>query len=775
MNYRVTILGIAILCLFVSSTAFGTIFNVTNTDDSGTGSLRQAIIDAAANPGNDEIQFTIPGSGPHSITVTSNLPDISQPVAIDGANNGLASDIVEIRGAGAVNSGLIFSTVSNCALTRMVINGCTSRQILIINASQIQVIGCYLGVNASGTAIVDGSGIGIESVNSSDVFIGAENVASRNVISSVNNNGITIGGGNAFIRGNYIGINAAGTSTLGTPNTGIAVANASATIGGNTTLPSNVIVAHTGIDFGGNPALGHSSGTVRSNFIGTDASGTKALNLGNGAGVQVSHGTGVIIDTGNVISGNGDGIVVSSSGISGASSDSTVIEGNFIGTQADGISPLGNSGRGVYIFGSPNNHVGNINGGGRNVIAFNGAAGIVIGANTGNAVQENSIFANGGLGIDLDTTGVNLNDVGDPDTGGNNLQNYPRITSVTIESGENALIAGSLNSTANTTFRLEFFGSTKANSSGFGEGEVFLGSFDVTTDEMGNTSFGTVFGAPNVRVFTATATDPNGNTSEFSPAFLTRLLNISTRMKVLTEQKVLIGGFIVTGAGPKRVIVRGLGPSLGAQGVPGALADPTLELHGNSITITNDNWRDTQQAEIEATGIPPTDTLESAIVASLDPGPYTAILGGKNATTGVGLVEVYDLDQSAGSKLANISTRGFVDTEANVMIGGFIAGPDLGDASVLLRGIGSSLVGSGIQDALMDPVMELHDGSGTTIAMNDNWRDTQQAEIEATGIAPTDDHESAILQTLSPGSYTAIVRGNNNTVGVGLVEAYNLQ
>ena len=162
-------------------------------------------------------------------------------------------------------------------------------------------------------------------------------------------------------------------------------------------------------------------------------------------------------------------------------------------------------------------------------------------------------------------------------------------------------------------------------------------------------------------------------------------------------------------------------------------------------------------------------------MANLDPGPYTAILAGKDSTTGVGLVEVYDLDQSAGSKLANISTRGFVDISDNVMIGGFIAGPaSIGPTKVLLRGIGPSLIGVGIQDALLDAVMELHDGSGALIATNDNWKDTQQAEIEATGIAPTDDRESAILQTLTPGNYTAIVRGKNSTTGVGLVEAYNL-
>lgn len=466
---------------------------------------------------------------------------------------------------------------------------------------------------------------------------------------------------------------------------------------------------------------------------------------------------------------------MSSSGVSGATSDSITIQGNFIGTAADGVTALGNSGRGVTVFISPNNRIGGINSNARNVIAFNGQTGVAIGFGVGNSVQGNSIFSNGALGIDLDSAGPTLNDPGDPDTGGNNLQNYPVISAVTI-SGGSATITGSLNSTANITFGVEFFSNTKGNPSGFGEGETFLGFITVTTDGNGNASYNVTFPvSASARAFTATATDPNGNTSEFSPAFLTRLLNISTRMKVLTSEKVLIAGFIITGTGPKRVLVRGIGPSLTALGVPGALQDPTLELHG-AISINNDNWRDTQAAEIQATGLPPGNDLESAIVASLQPGPYTAILAGNNEMTGVGLVEVYDLDQSAGSKLANLSTRGFVDTGDNVMIGGFILGPaDTGATKVLIRAIGPSLAGVGVQDALQDPTLELHDGSGAVIATNDNWRDTQQAEIEATGLAPTDDHESAILQTLVPGNYTAIVRGNNDTTGVALVEAYNIQ
>jgi hypothetical protein len=264
-----------------------------------------------------------------------------------------------------------------------------------------------------------------------------------------------------------------------------------------------------------------------------------------------------------------------------------------------------------------------------------------------------------------------------------------------------------------------------------------------------------------------------------------QLLNISTRTEVLQGERVLIAGFIVTGSDPKKVIVRGMGPSLA---VIGPLADPTLELHQGSTTLaTNDNWKindqtgQSQEAQIQATTIPPSNDLESAIVATLSPGSYTAILAGKNGGIGIGVIEVYDLAQGANSKLANISSRGFVDTGDNVMIGGFIAGgPSGGSARVLVRALGPSLTNSGVAGALGDPTLELHDGNGATIASNDNWKvrsdgTSQQAEIEATTIPPTNDLESALVRTLSPGNYTAIVRGQNNSTGIGLVEVYNLQ
>lgn len=260
---------------------------------------------------------------------------------------------------------------------------------------------------------------------------------------------------------------------------------------------------------------------------------------------------------------------------------------------------------------------------------------------------------------------------------------------------------------------------------------------------------------------------------EFAGTIPVTLANISTRIDVETGDNVLIGGFIITGTHPKKVIVRAIGPSLP---VAGALVDPTLELRDSSGTLIrgNDNWRTDQEAEIIATTIPPTSDLESAVVETLpaNGAGYTTIVRGMNNTTGVGLVEAYDLDRTLDSKLANISTRGLVQTDNNVMIAGTIV---LGPLSqrVLVRAIGPSLP---VAEKLDDPTLELRDGNGALIRGNDNWRSDQQAEILATGIPPSNDLESALVETLPGGgaAYTAIVRGVNGATGVALVEVYSL-
>jgi voltage-gated potassium channel Kch len=250
-------------------------------------------------------------------------------------------------------------------------------------------------------------------------------------------------------------------------------------------------------------------------------------------------------------------------------------------------------------------------------------------------------------------------------------------------------------------------------------------------------------------------------------------------MRVQTGENVGIGGFIVTGSAPKHVLLRAIGPSLAQSGVPDAMADPVLELHGPGafVTVTNDNWRDSpdQGAAVIATGIAPTNDLESAIDTTLLPGAYTAIIMGKNNSLGVALVEVYDLSEAVPAKMANMSTRAFVSTGDNVVIVGFQLGGHTGVDNVVLRGIGPSLTAAGVANALADPTLELRDGDGALLASNNDWQDNpaQAAQLTAMGLAPTNALESAMTATLAPGAYTAIVSGVNNTSGVGLVEVYD--
>jgi hypothetical protein len=263
---------------------------------------------------------------------------------------------------------------------------------------------------------------------------------------------------------------------------------------------------------------------------------------------------------------------------------------------------------------------------------------------------------------------------------------------------------------------------------------------------------------------------PDIGACEFLGTQPVTLANISSRAVVQTADNVLIGGFIITGTRLKKVILRAIGPSLN---LPGKLQDPILDLYNSSsqLVASNDDWQDAPNAqEISATTIAPTNSLESAILLSLGPGTYTAVVRGFRDGTGIGVVEAYDLDRTVNSRLANISTRAAVQTGDNALIGGFIVlGPD--SMTAIIRAIGPSL---NVPNHMLDPRLELHDGNGATLAINDNWRTSQEAEIIATGVPPTSDAESAIIRTLPPGNYTAIVSGTNNTAGVAVVEIYGL-
>jgi uncharacterized protein YkwD len=259
------------------------------------------------------------------------------------------------------------------------------------------------------------------------------------------------------------------------------------------------------------------------------------------------------------------------------------------------------------------------------------------------------------------------------------------------------------------------------------------------------------------------------------------LANISTRLRMQNGSDVLIGGMIAQGTAGKKVIIRAIGPALTDFGLPGALQDPTLEVfQGNTSIATNDDWRNSaQQAEIQNSGLAPGKDTESAIIVTLSPNQnYTAVVRGKNGQFGLAVVDAFDLDQAAGSKLANISTRGFVGVNNDAMIAGLIVGPASGGSiNVLVRALGPTLTNFGIANALANPMVDLVNSNGTVIRSNDNWKSdaSQMAMIQAANLAPQFDAEAALVQSVAPGAYTAIVRGNGQTTGVGLVEAYNIQ
>jgi sugar lactone lactonase YvrE len=292
--------------------------------------------------------------------------------------------------------------------------------------------------------------------------------------------------------------------------------------------------------------------------------------------------------------------------------------------------------------------------------------------------------------------------------------------------------------------------------------------------------------APPTR--TTFASNTNSGGLAFEPA-TAQLINISTRASVQTGSSVTIAGFIITGTDSKSVVIRGLGPTLAQPpfNVPGVLGDPFLSLRdaNNNPIWNNNNWRDSQQTQIQNLGpacaghtcAPPND-LESAILSPpLPPGNYTAILSGNNNTTGVGLVEVYDVSTGAFAQLTNVSTRGFVGINQNVMIGGFITSGGNGSTEVLVRGLGPTLGQPpfNVPGALADPFLQLFDGNGTLLYSNNDWKDSQQAQIQATGLAPPNDLESAIRRTVAPGNYTAVLSGKGGGTGIGLVEVYKLR
>ena len=666
----------ALVAVVSASTAAADTYPVTNTNDSGAGSLRQAIMDANAHSGPDMISFNIPGAAVRTIIPATELPPITSPVTIDGYTQAGSSPntlavgnnavlLIELSGAvvGHTGNGLTFAPAAiGSTLRGLVINHGWDAAVLV-QTNNMVVEGCFLGTNAAGTMAM-GNGIGVSLQGSSNT-IGGTTTTARNIISGNTRHGVSLGGGATVAQNNL----------------------------------------------------------VQGNFIGTDVTGTQLR--GNGG-----DGVFAISATNNMIGGT------------------------------------------IFSAGTPP----------ANLIAGNAGSGVGAATGvTGLSIKGNSIHSNGGLGIDLNRDGPTVNDIieGDADTGPNLLQNYPILT-VFAAFNTQVHFNFRFKSRPNTTYHIECFSNDAHDPTGFGEGQVWIKSFDITTPANGRLGLGSSFPTTFlVKNLTFTATDPDGNTSEFSPE-PGQFLNIATRLRVQTGDNVLIGGFIISGTEPKKVMVRGIGPSLANFGISDPLANPTLEVHDSASTLaTNDDWKlrpdgSSQQAEIEATMLAPTNDLESAIVRTLPGGNagYTAVLRGRENGTGIGVVEVYDLDVGADSRLVNISTRGLVESGDNVLIGGIIASK--GMTKVVVRAIGPTLANFGITNPLLDPTLELFDDSGTSVAINDDWQTSQKSEIEEALLTPNDARESAILGALRPGNYTAVVRGKNGATGIAVVEAYNI-
>jgi hypothetical protein len=638
-----------------------TTFTVANTDDSGPGSLRQAILDANANPGTDTITFSI-GSGVQTITLTNGLPTVTDPVTIDGTSQpGFSGQpLIELNGSNVIGDGLTI-TAGSSAVRGLVIDrfhghaikldtggsdniennyigtdvsgiaragnyldgvfilssnnrigGTTSQARNVIsgnfqngihlaqNASGNVIQGNYIGVDVTGNAALGNNGAGVAfNNNASNNTIGGISIAARNIISGNMSNGISIDdpATHNLVQGNFIGTNVDGTKALLNIFNGVTVSGPNNVIGGPTASPGtppgnlitnqspdssvsgniNIFVFGTGTLIQGNligtnangtAKLGSSSSgiecwgnnttiggtvdgarniisgnqygveiansgtaTIQGNFIGTDITGTRAIgNSSSGIEVITPRNLigGVNAAARNVISGNSTGIRLRD-GLQ-------TIQGNFIGTNASGASALPNTADGIVITGYAGNSIGGTEPGAGNIIAFNGANGIAIVpvstfvSLTKHAIRHNSIFSNNLLGIDLVSNaavsgsisgfaydGVTFNDFGDADTGPNNLQNFPVLQSVTT-GGNETTIQGTLNTTANASFTIEFFSSNRCNLSGFGEGANYIGTTSVITDANGSANFNVSLPVTLAagQVVTATATDASESTSEFS-------------------------------------------------------------------------------------------------------------------------------------------------------------------------------------------------------------------------------------------------------------------
>lgn len=638
----------------VNSTGDGGDSNTSDgvcNDGAGNCTLRAAIEQANTSPGPDAINFNIGGSGLQTIAPTSVVFQINDPVTIDGATQPgfTGQPLIELRGGGVSSGNGLIIAAASCTIRGLAIGNFGADGILVSNSGHI-IEGNFIGLDvvSGGNASLSNGRHGIEVNNGSDIRIGGTISPSRNVISGNRGRGVFTSSNTSrnVVQGNYVGVNAAGAVGLGNSQGGVAIGGGNNIVGGTSAGARNVISGNVGfgVELGTNPG-----NIVQGNYIGADAAGMAPINnsVGVGAGdIDVSRTTSHLIGgtspgARNLISGN------SNEGIFFLGVNNNRVECNFIGVDVRGIAGLGNGLNGVRIDQGDGNVIGgtlagnssvsadervdqgngNVIGGAGtgagNVIAFNKGAGIAVTSGSGNQVLANSIFSNGGLGIDLGGDGVTPNDSGDGDNGPNNLQNFPILTLAASTSSVTG-VRGTLNGAPNTTFSIEFFINSICDPTGNGEGENFLARGSVITDANGNATINVAIpvAAAAGRFVTATATDPQGNTSEFSPCriveppapfivdstgdggdsnpgdpFCDDGLGNCTLRAAIEQANANAGAntirFSISGGGPQTIVPRFALPTIADPVVidgttqPGFAGAPIIELSGANAGIAN--------------------------------------------------------------------------------------------------------------------------------------------------------------------------------------------
>lgn len=740
-----SIIGLALGAAAMATAATSKTYLVTNTsgDKNVQGSLTWAVYQANYQGADlNKIEFKIPGTsaGEVEILLTETLY-IARPMIIDGSTQA----------------------------------GYAGKPLIRINCNKLNsgfhIVGNVAGIPPlSDRSPSSGTGSSIQGFRIINYF--------ANAIT------ITQGANSTLIANNYIGFAPIGTTgtyfrnvTVSPLCGGIGIQSNSNIIRGNTISGAyNAITVGEDVDTpGAVTGAVFRKNTFEKNFIGTDPTGmTKIGNASDG----IFFGGGChqnLIGPGNVLSGN------DSAGIEflhHSVTDNRVFE-NMIGVNAAGTEAIPNGELGILIAnGASNNRVG---GDGKpyggNIIAASGYGGVAIGTREfpGPDGSNDNIVEGNLIGTDRDETKALGSQLSGVSVQNGSKRNIIRKNVIAGQTNHGVVISeASSNAMYGNWIGVTSKGTVLPNGS-FGV-YLFDASYNTVQLSASNAGIGTernIFGS-NVQGPVDLYGASIENIIELQNVTASRVLNISTRMRVESGDNALIAGFIITGQTAKKVIVRGLGTSLA---IAGALGDPTLTLETGTETITNDDWRSQQEQAVVSSGVAPTSNLESAIVATLAPGAYTAALRGKNNSTGIGLLEVYDLDGSAPAVLANISTRGLVQTGDGVMIAGFIIGGGNTDSRVVVRALGPSLRDSGVANPLADPTLQLVDGNGAIVRQNDNWQaePAQAADLTALGIAPSNVAESAIVVSLPPGAYTAVVADKNGRAGTGLVEVYSVQ